>query len=309
MVNIKKISVILAVLAVLVIAVFVNQRESKKLPSVLISQTVNHPAIDATVRGILDSLAAEGFKEGQNITIRLESAQADPALAAQIASNFMGKNPEVVVGVATMASQAFLKYRPFKKTALVFSTVTDPVGAGLVSDGITGVSNFVPLEPQLTLFKKILPNMTKLGILYNPGEANSVSIVRKLEEICPRFGLTLVKQTVTKTGDAVQNATLLAQKADAVFVSNDNTVLSAIKAVISAAKKQKIPVFVSDTDAVALGALAALGPNQYDIGRQTGSMIAKLLRGKKVSEIAIEYPVKTELFINRQTAKELGIFL
>lgn len=109
MVNIKKISVVLAVLAVLVISVSVNQRESKKLPSVLISQTVNHPAIDATVRGILDSLAAEGFKEGQNITIRLESAQADPALAAQIASNFMGKNPEVVVGVATMASQAFLK--------------------------------------------------------------------------------------------------------------------------------------------------------------------------------------------------------
>ncbi len=281
----------------------------------LSARPLTHPALDATVRGIIDALATEGFQNTKNIIIKTESAQANPALAAQIASSFMGTNPTIVVGVGTMAAQAFLRYQPINKTKLVFSSITDPVGAGLVASdtkqkiGITGVSNFVPLEPQLTLFKKILPAMTRLGILYNPGEANSVSIVQKLEQLCPNFGLSLIKQTVTKTGDIIQNTMVLTTQTDALFVSNDNTVLSAIKTVVSVAEKQKIPVFVSDTDAVALGALAALGPNQYDIGQQTGRMIAQLLRDKNTADLAIEYPAKTELVINKPMAKTLGITL
>ncbi len=293
---------------------FFGTSSKKNVPVVLISQTVNHPALDTTVRGIIDALATAGFKNNENIMIKTSSAQANPSLATQIASNFMGMEPSVVVGVGTMAAQAFLRYRQQTTIPLIFSSVTDPQGAGLSSpkalqQGITGVSNFVTLEPQIELFKKILPRMTKIGILYSPGEANATAIVRMLESLCPQQGLTLVPQTVMKTSDIAQNTALLASKVDAIFVSNDNTILSAIKAVINIAKEQKIPVFVSDIDAVSLGALAALGPNQYDVGQQTGRMIAAILQGKKASEIPVEYPAKTELYLNTGIAEKFGITL
>lgn len=290
-----------------------NKSPQQNLPKILISQVIDHSALNETTRGIIAGLAQEGYEANKNIILRVESAQGNQALATQIASKFTGMKPTVVVGVGTMTAQSFIRYLPSSNTKLFFSSVTDPVGAGLISnpsnpsETTTGVSNFVELEPQIVLFKQILPKMKNLGILYNPGEANSVSIVKKLELLCPAAGLNLIKTTINKTGDVAQNATRLAGQVDAIFVSNDNTVLSAIKILSHIATKNKIPVFVSDTDAVELGALAALGPNQFDIGIQTGIMIASYLKGKPVSKIPVEFAKKTELFLNATIAKNIGI--
>lgn len=281
--------------------------------TVLISEFVEHPALDATVRGIIDGLAANGYKRGSNLDLRVESAQANPALASQIANKFINLAPDVVVGVGTISAQSFAKAAAAAKVKLAFSSVTDPLGASLVKslqkpgNHTSGVSNFVALEPQLKLFQQLQPQLKRLGILYNPGEINSVSIVKKLEKICPSLGITLVKQTAPKTADVAQSATKLAQNADAIFISNDNTALSALQSVVRVAQKAKIPVYVSDTDAVFEGALAALGPNQYQVGFQTGEMIARVLHGEKMGEQSVEFPVKTDLFINAAAAKCAGI--
>lgn len=269
---------------------------------VYISQIVEHPALDSTARGIQDSLKAEGF---DNLDLRLESAQANPALAAQIASKFVNQNPGVVVGIGTGSAQSFLPYVNKQQVALVFSSVTDPKSAGLTQ--VAGVSNFVALEPQLALFKKLQPHLKRLGVLYNPGESNAVSIVQKLSALCPMLGITLIQQSANRTAEVAQAATKLAAQVDAILISNDNTALSALPSIIQAANKAKIPVYVSDTDAVAQGALAALGPDQYQVGLQTGRMVAKVLRGMPIAEVGIEYPEKTELYINPKTAKELNI--
>ncbi len=276
----------------------------KAAPSskVFISQIVEHPALDSTAHGIQDSLKAAGFN---NLDIRLESAQANSALAAQIASKFISQNPTVVVGIGTGSAQSFMPYVNKQKIALIFSSVTDPQSAGL--DKVAGVSNFIPLEPQLALFKKLQPNLKRLGILYNPGESNAVSIVQKLARLCPTLGLTLIQQSVNKTADVAQAATKLAAQVDAILISNDNTALSALPSVIQAANKAKIPVYVSDTDAVAKGALAALGPDQYQVGVQTGLMITKVLNGTPITDIGIEFPENTELYLNPKTAQQLNI--
>ena len=99
----------------------------------------------------------------------------------------------------------------------------------------------------------------------------------------------------------------LASTVDAIFISNDSTALSAIQIIVKVAKDQKIPVFVSDTDIVKDGPLAALGPNQYEIGKQTAAIIVRVINGEEISKIPTQFPVKTELYINLKTAKELGI--
>jgi len=205
-----------------------------------------------------------------------------------------------------------LKYSKNNTVTLVFSSVTDPIGAQLLDAqgksirSVYGFSNFVPLEPQLELFKTIQPGLHRLGIIYNPSELNSVSIVAQLQKICPDYGIQLVPQVLTTTADAMQVTMFLASQVDAIFVSNDNTALSSLPTIIAVADKARIPTYVSDTDAVTLGALAALGPNQYELGRQTGIMIAKLLRKEPVTQ-QLEYPVQIECYLNMQAARKMEI--
>ena len=290
-----------------------GSQEVSPLKKVYISQVVDHPALNATVKGIIDELEQNGFKKGVNLEVRVESAQNSPSLAMQIAAKLISQEPDVTVGVGTVAAQSLAKYAQAGKTTLVFSSVTDPLEAGLVDtldkpgQNTTGVSNFVELEPQIKLIQKLTPFVKCLGILYNPGESNSLTIVQKLEKICPTMGITLIKQAVHKTSDIAQAATALGNKVDAFFISNDNTALAALPSIIGIANRAKIPVYVSDTDAVKLGALAALGPNQYAIGRQTGILITRILKGEKVEKVPVEFPKNTDLYLNEETAFKLGV--
>ncbi|XVN42624.1 MAG: ABC transporter substrate binding protein [Candidatus Rickettsia vulgarisii] len=159
----------------------------------------------------------------------------------------------MIVGVATILAQSFVKYAKENKTKLVFSSVTDPIKTGLVQNlrkpgnNTSEVSNFIELEPQIKLFKQIQPNLKRLGFLYNPSDTNSLSLITKLEELCPKLDIKLILQSANKTSEVAQAATKLAENVDAIFISNDNTALSALQVIISASNKVKIPIYVSDT--------------------------------------------------------------
>ena len=157
------------------------------------------------------------------------------------------------------------------------------------------------------MFLKIKPTIKKLGFLYNPGELNSISLINKLKRICPNYGIELVTISAGKTSEVSQSAAKLASLVDAIFVSNDNTALSAFKTIIKAANNAAIPVFVSDTDIVKDGAIAALGPDQYNLGLQTAKMIVKVLEGKEIGEIPVEYQEKVGLYLNPKAAEKIGI--
>lgn len=290
---------------------FYYQSKPKQKYLVCINQLVNHPALDATTKGIID-----GLKDFDKTTVIFESAQANPALASQITAKFLSMSADVIVGVATLAAQSVSKAAKEGRTKLIFSSVTDPVGAGLVQslekpmNNSSGVSNFVSLQPQLDLIKKIQPDIKKLGFLYNPSEANSITLIKKIEPLAQDQGFELVLQAITKTAEVAQGtASLLSNQVDAIFISNDSTALSALAIIIKTASAKKIPVYVSDTDAVEQGALAAVGPNQYQVGLQTAEMIKQVLQGKDINQLAIEFPKKTELFVNLKAAKDLDLKL
>ena len=302
-------------LIALIAAVFAWQYnavgDSKKV-KIYISQLVEHPALDATTKGIIQGLSDAGYKD-ENLDLIVESAQGNVSLANQIANKLISKNPDIVVGVATVTAQSFSKYARAGKTKLIFSSVTDPVDAGLVNSVIkpgnntSGVSNFISLEPQIEMFLKIKPDIKKLGFLYNPGELNSISLIEKLKVICPTYGIELITVSASKTSEVAQSAAKLSSLVDAIFVSNDNTALSAFKTIVKAANNVSIPVFVSDTDIVKDGAVAALGPNQYDLGLQTANMIVSILEGKDINTAPVEFPKKIELYLNPNAAEKVGI--
>lgn len=284
-----------------------QQQTFSKKYKVCINQFVNHPALDATVQGIVDGLL------DSDVDIKTESAQASPVLAAQLSSKFIGEAADVIVAVATISAQSVAKFAKEKQTKLIFSSVTDPIKAGLVNslsepgNNTSGVSNFIELLPQLELIKRIQPGLTKLGFLYNPGEINSITLIDKMQPLCKELNIELVLQVATKSSEVAQATILLVSKVDAIFISNDSTALSSLSSIINLATNEKVPVYVSDTDAVVLGALAALGPNQYQVGLQTAEMVKQALQGKDINKMAVEFPLKTELYLNVDAAKKVGI--
>lgn len=287
--------------------------EVKKPIRILISQSASHPALDTTTKGVIDAIKDAGYVEGENLDLRIESAQANSALAAQIATKFVQMNADVVVAIATVSAQSLAKAANEGKVKLAFSTVTDPLGSHIVNtlevpgNNTSGVSNFVDLRPQIMLFQRIQPTLKRLGIIYNPGEINGVKIIKELERVCKSLNLVLIKQTVTRTGDVPQAAAKLAATVDAIFISNDNTALSGFQRIIKAARDAQKPVYVSDTDEVSQGAVAALGPNQYEVGQQTGRVVIRAINGEDLGIIPVGFPSNTELHLNLDAARRVGI--
>ncbi len=280
---------------------------------VAITQIVEHPALDAVYQGVKDELAERGYKEGENLTIMHESAQGNAAIASQIARKFIGEQPDVIVAIATPSAQTVAAAA--RNIPVVFSAVTDPVGAKLVQSleapgaNISGVSDMLPIDKHLDMLLRVMPDAKRIGTVYNPGEANAVSLVNLLEERLKARGLTLEKAAATKTSEVLGAARSLVGKADAIYLTTDNTVISAAEAVIAVGERADIPVFAADTATVERGAVAALGFDYYDHGRQTGVMVARVLEGKNPGDMPVETMEKLDLFVNPAAGERMGITL
>ncbi len=287
--------------------------QAQDAKTVAITQIVEHPALDAVYQGIKDQLAEQGYKEGENLTILHESAQGNAAIASQIARKFVGENPDVIVAIATPSAQTVAAAA--KNIPVVFSAVTDPVGAKLVQSleapggNITGVSDMLPIEKHIDLLQRVMPEAKRIGTVYNPGEANAVSLVNLLDERLAARGLTLVKAAATKTSEVLGAARSLVGDVDAIYLTTDNTVISAAEAVISVGERAKIPVFAADTATVERGAVAALGFNYYEHGRQTGQMVYRILQGAGTADMPVETMDTLDLFVNPDAAERMGITL
>jgi putative tryptophan/tyrosine transport system substrate-binding protein len=274
---------------------------------------VEHPALDAARDGVRDELAAAGYVEGKNLRFLYESAQGNPATAAQIARKFVGEAPDVIVPISTPSAQAVASAT--KDIPIVFTAVTDPLGAKLVGDmmkpggNITGMTDLSPIGKHLDLIKEVVPGAKTLGVPFNPGEANSVTLMAIIKEEAPARGLTVVEAPATKSSEVLGAAQSLIGKADVIYVPTDNTIVTALEAVVKVGLDNQVPVFAGDTDSVPRGAIAAVGFNYYDIGRQTGKMVVRILKGEAPGSLAVEGVEITELYVNPGMAAKMGVTL
>ena len=282
---------------------------------VAITAIVEHPALDSVRKGVLDELKAQGFEEGKNLTVDFQSAQGSTANAAQIAKKFAGDNPDVIVAIATPSAQSVVAAT--KTIPVVYSAVTDPVAAKLVSSwqpsgtNVTGVSDELPLDPQIDLMKKIVPTLKNVGYVYSPGEVNSTTVLEQLKTKLGGQGLNVVAAPAQRSSDVLTAARSLQGKVDLIYTSLDNNVVSSYESLYKAAVEMKTPLVAADTDSVKRGAVAALGVNYYDLGKKTGSVVVEILNGKKAGEIASSRmdAANLDLFVSKKNAAAEGITL
>jgi len=274
-----------------------------------ITQFAVHPSLDAATNGFKKALADKGIK----VKYDEQNAQTDISNTQTIAQNFVGDKVDLIFANATPSATAALNAT--KQIPIVFTSVTDPVGSGLVKSfdqpgpNITGTTDNHPDATKKTIsFITDQVKAKKIGVIYNSGEQNSVVQVKAVKDIAKEKGASLVEVSVSTTAEVKQAAESLVGRVDAIYIPTDNTVVSALESVISVANSKKIPLFVGELDSMKRGAVAASGFNYFDIGYQSGLMAADILTGKKKpSEIPVELPKTLKLVINTKAAAAQGL--
>ena len=275
-----------------------------------IVQIVEHPALDSAREGFLAGLAASGFGEA-DVTVDFRSAQGDFSTAAAISQQFVSNRMDLILAIATPTAQAAAYATD--SIPVMFTAVTDPIAAGLVDSievpgaNVTGTSDMTPVAGQLELLLQLAPNAKRVGVLYNPGEVNSVVQVDLAQVVADALGLTLVKGGVNSSAEVYQAAQALVGRVDALYVPTDNTVASAIQSVIMVAEDAKLPLVVGEDTMVLQGALATVGINYYNLGYQTGIMAAQVLNGADPATMPVGYQKDLALVINLQAAEKMGV--
>lgn len=307
----KKFSLVMVFFVVsLICAASVFAAAQPKKMVIGISKIVSHPALDAVVKGIQDELKASRM----NVTFDIQNANGDISTAASIANKFQSEKVTLAVGVATPTAQALVN--TLKGIPIVFSAVTDPVKAGLVTSlkkgdkNVTGVSDMTPVKQQIQLLMKI-KKIKRLGHIYTSSEENAVVLAGIVKQVCKELKIEYVETTVTKSAEVKQAAQAIMHRIDALYISTDNTVVSAMSSVAEVAMKNKVPIMSADpSSSEAYDVLAAWGFDYYKMGRATGKMIVEVLKGKKPEQIPTRFMTKAtdvDLMINLDVAKKLGL--
>ena len=274
-----------------------------------ITQFAPHPSLDAATEGFKKALKDKGIKA----TFDEQNAQADMNNTQTIANNFVGDKVDLIFANATPSATAALNAT--KEIPIIFTSVTDPVGAGLVKafdkpgKNITGTTDNHPDATKKTInFITEEVKAKKVGVIYNSGEQNSVVQIKEVKKLAEEKGAKLVEVSVSTTAEVKQAAESLVGRVDAIYIPTDNTVVTALDSVISIANSKKIPLFVGELDSMKKGAVAASGFSYFDLGYQSGLMAAEILSGKKKpSEIPVALPSSLKLVINKSAAEAQGL--
>ncbi|MCQ5363945.1 ABC transporter substrate-binding protein [Anoxybacillus salavatliensis] len=286
-----------------------TEKSEEKTYKVGVTQIVEHPSLDAAFNGFKKALEEKGLKVEYDVQI----AQGDMNNNQTIANNFVADGVDLIFANSTPSALGALNAT--KDIPIVFTSVTDPVGAKLVQSmenpggNVTGTTDTHPdAIPKTVQFIDQFVNGNRVGMIYNAGEQNSVAQVDAVKKAMEGTDLTIVPVSVSTSAEVKQAAESLVGKVDCFYVITDNTVVSALESVIQVANDQDLPLFVGELDSVKRGGFAAYGFDYYDIGYEAGVMAADILEGKKKpAELPVQYPQKLKLVINKKAAKEMGV--
>lgn len=286
--------------------------KAEKLPTIGVLQFVSHPALDDIYQGMIDELEKEGFKEGETARIVFQNGQADQSKLTSMSQHLINEKSDILVGIATPAAQALANQT--QDIPIILGAISDPKSAGLVADNetpganITGVSDQSPVKAQLELVETLLPNKKKMGILYSSAEDNSAYQVEKITKQASENGFDVKGYAVPSTNEISQMMQVMSKEVDFVYIPTDNTMANAMQTIVDVANQYKIPVIPSVDTMVEQGGLATVGINQYELGVQTGKMVAEVLKGKSEPATTPIFTFDTgDTVINLKQAEYLDI--
>lgn len=281
--------------------------------TVAISQFAQHESLDDCQKGFIEGLKEGGYEDGKNLRLEIKNAQADPGIANQIANQIAADKPDLACGIATISAQALYNACEKVNVPVIYTAISNPVAAGLAKeDGspvghVTGSSDKLPLDAQVKMIRALMPEAKKIGVLYSTSEVNSESHIKELEKICPKYGFKLVAVGISTVQDIPAAADNILGKVDCLNNLTDNTVVNALDVIMEKANAKKIPVFGSEIDQLKKGCLASMSIDYVDLGRETGKMAARILKGEDPSKMNFITIDHFSMVYNKNVADQYGI--
>ena len=288
------------------------QQGGKTLIPIGIVQLVEHEALDAANRGIVDALAERGYKEGVNVTIDRQNAQADQSNLQNIAARFVSNDSKILFAIATPAAQTLAAAT--KKIPIVATAVTNFEVAKLVASNekpggnVTGVSDINPVAEQFALLMKFAPDAKAIGTIYNSSEINSTYQIELLKKAASAAGVEVVEASVSSVNDIQQAVASLKGKVGGLYLPTDNIIASAVPVLMKSVFEAGIPTVAGEGGMVRAGILASIAVDYYTLGKMTGAMGADILDGKKKpADMPIQSQKAEKVLVNLKTAETMGI--
>ena len=281
-----------------------------------IGQFAEHGSLDNCREGFLLGLAEEGIVEGENLTVEYDNANADGSISNQIMQSYVGADMDLICAIATPIAQSAYAVTRDTDIPVIYTAVTDPLAAELVTEdgtpvgNISGTSDKLPVREQLEMIRAILPYAKTVGILYTTSEANSESSVAEYKELAGEYGFEIYEIGIGTQADIPIAADTMIANADCITMITDNTVVASLPVILEKAGAAGIPVFGSEIEQVKLGCVAAMGLDYTELGKQTGRMAAKVLKGEaSATELPYEIIEGASFYGNSKAAGDLGIEL
>ena len=311
--NLRSISILLLVVSPTFS--FAQGTLSKKIiPKIGVIQTASYPDFDADAKGFEKALAEAGFKEGTHVIYDRQNAQGDVNRTQTIAEKFMNSDVDLIHSIGTPSSRAVMKI--IKDVPIVFSSVTEPVYAGLIpkrsplgtrtGTNVTGVSDRWPVTLQFEMYARFIPRARKWGTIYDASDHRSLIYIKEMRQAAKKLKVELIEVNISQSDEALLAAQFLVERVQTIYITYDHIALSSFEPIVKVCNQKKIPLFGGDLKCVTMGAIAAYGWDYFQIGHSAGRKAVRILKGEKPGDIPWDSGEKLVLLINEKAARAQG---
>ena len=289
---------------------------SKGIMHIGLLQHASTMLLDEGTRGSIDALASNGFVKGKTIVIDQFNAHGDISVGNSIAKEMVNARYDLLLTMSTLSLQAVANANRGRKTVHVFGLVADPVVAGVGISrsnpldhprNLVGIGSLLPVGDAFKIARQMFPGLTRVGVAWNPAEANSRAFVEKAREVCRTLKIELLEANVENSNSVLEaEDSLVARGAEALWIGGDVTVSVAADSVVSVGRRAHIPVFSITPGKPDRGTLFDYGADFYQIGIKTGELAAKILRGADPVQIPIMNEVPISFVVNTTALEHLN---
>ena len=276
-------------------------------------QYMPHESLDDAYEGFVAGLEEAGYVEGENLELDFQNVSGEVSNCQQICDVFANSDTDLVLAIATPAAQSAVNVFQETEIPVLFTAVTDAVSAGLVESNeapgknVTGTLDMPVIADQIAVIKDVLPEASKLAILYTSSEVNSEIQAEEAKAAAEALGMEVVIQTSSTSNDIPQVISSVVGTVDAIYIPSDNAFANAMATVNSTAVENQIPVFCAVEAMIAEGGIATTAIDYYELGKQTAAQAVRVLNGEAASEIAVETQKECALVVNKTFAESVGV--
>lgn len=316
----KKMMKVLCILMTVIMAVSVcacgstGEKENKDSYKIGIIQYVSHPSLDNCYNGIMNAINSSDSADKITVERQIGSDSAADSDCATYAANMVSQNYDMIIAIATPAASAAFAATEGTDIPVIFCAVSDPVAVELVAsmeepgDLCTGTSDVLDMEAHVNMIQAFIPDVKTIGVVYTTSEANSITQLGNLKEVCDGKGITVEAIGIQNDADIPAAAQTLAEKADCFLNFTDNKVVNNLSVLLEAANAAGIPIFGSEEEQVKNGCAASMSIDYVALGEITGDMaLDALLNGADVTTMAVKTTSDATPVINSEVLAELNI--